>query len=239
MMRDEVNNRQISKLFSERVWPRFRHIIRDAMPKATMDVFHWSVVLKAVLERDPKLVIKKAVEGLAEGIYVGEQATAVLSKAIDNSPELVMAELGNALLDEKNSWRLQVHGFENVLTKLPTNVVLAWLNRYGAAGARKLASKLPQPFVAQSGEAVVPDLTKDILERYGNDEETIKRFILRSGTRSYSGDIVGQHLQEAEVAARFLNHPIEAVRKWAQSERDMALAEADHWRQHIAEERWR
>ena len=232
------NPQQISRLFSERVWPRLQHIIRDAMPKATMDVFHWSVVLKTVLERDPKLVIKKAVEGLAEGIYVGQQASAVLLKAIGNSPERVMDELGNALLDEKNGWRLQIHGFENVLIKLPTNVVLAWLNRYGATGARKLASNLPQPFVAESGEAIVPELTQNVLERYGTDEEVIKRFILRGRTRSYSGDIVGQHLHEAEVAARFLNHPIEAVRKWAQSERDMALAEADHWRQHIAEERW-
>jgi hypothetical protein len=235
---DGNNPQPTGILFGEQVWPRLSHIIRDAMPRATMDVFHWSRVLKAALDKDPDLVTKKAVEALCEGIYVGQQANSVLSKVIEKSPQVVMDELGNALLNEKNGWRLQLYGFKSILVKLPRDVVIAWLDQHGASGARKLASNLPQPFVSESGDAVVPEITQTVLARYGSDEEVIKRFVLRSGVRSYSGDIVGRHLQEAEVASRFLNHPIEAVRRWAQSEREMALAEANRWKQQIEEERW-
>ncbi|MGB8368292.1 MAG: hypothetical protein ACLPYZ_05740 [Limisphaerales bacterium] len=49
--------------------------------------------------------------------------------------------------------------------------------------------------------------------------------------RSYSGDIAGQRLREAAVAAQFLQHPIAAIREWARVEKTSSEHEAARWRQ--------
>jgi len=238
----QVNKRNIQHqgetVLNDQVWPLIRSVVANAMPKATMDVFHWSSLMRAIEAKDPLLVTSKAVQALAEGIYTGERATEILLQVAKNSSELVMTQLGKALLNEKTGWRLQIHGFGALLSNLPVEVVLAWLDRHGVIAARKIASNLPVPFVSDSGEPILPPLTERVLKRYGDDEEVRQRFISRSGVRSYSGDIVGQHLREADVAAQFLNHPLEPIRYWARVEQQRSLGEAARWKQHVEEERW-
>jgi hypothetical protein len=73
--------------------------------------------------------------------------------------------------------------------------------------------------------------TQVVLKRFGDDEKVERAFICGSGIRSYSGDIAGQRLQEAAVAAKFLQHPIAAIREWARVEKLSSESEAARWRQ--------
>ena len=80
---------------------------------------------------------------------------------------------------------------------------------------------------ALAGQPVVPGLTSYVLERFGADEEVFQEF--QEGTRNgkvYSGDIAGQYEQEAEVARKFLAHPLKPVRAWAAAEIEAARAHA-------------
>jgi hypothetical protein len=107
---------------------------------------------------------------------------------------------------------------------------MAWLERTQLEGARKIAGSLTRPFLDAEGRPVVPPLTKMVLERFGEDEKVIQAFVSGSGGRSYSGDIAAQHLQEAAIAAKFLQHPLQAVREWARIEKAMSEHEAARWR---------
>jgi hypothetical protein len=220
------------------IWRLIRSLIQQAIPEQTMDVYHWSNLLRAASAIEPALAVSKCIEALLEGLYVSEQAADILATIARAEPELVMAELGRVVLDEESGWKLQMRGITGLLCALPADTVLAWLNQHGAVAARKIASSLPRPFLSAEGEPKLPALTEKTLERFGNDEKVKQRFAMRADFRSYSGNIVGQHLEEAKFAEKFLNYPIEAVRFWAQTERERALDEAERWKQHIAEERW-
>jgi hypothetical protein len=146
-----------------------------------------------------------------------------------------MHEVGWRLLDEKEGWRFQIRGCRSLILSVPPQAVTAWLDQTQVEGARKIASSLPRPFLDESGNPVVPQLTEVVLGRFGSDEKVVRGFICGSGIRSYSGDIAGQRLKEAEVAARFLEHPIAAIREWARVEKLSSEHEAARWRQEDAE----
>src|SRR5580700_1777373 len=101
-----------------------------------------------------------------------------------------------------------------------------------AAGARGLARHLQPPHLDREGRPIVPPLTAFVLDRFGDDEQVFEEFC--AGTHSgqiYEGDIAAQHKREAEVARRFLAHPLRRVRDWALAEIASARGHAAVWRQ--------
>jgi hypothetical protein len=113
---------------------------------------------------------------------------------------------------------------------------MTWLDKSGIEGARKIAGGLPRPYMDQSGKPAVSPITLEVLQRFGDDEKVVRAFVSGSGFRSYSGDIAAQKMHEASVAAKFLNHPIAAIREWAKVEKHSSETQAAHFRQEDEEQ---
>jgi hypothetical protein len=150
-------------------------------------------------------------------------------------PQTVMRALGDALLDENLGWKLRISGVGSLLDVLPVPVVMEWLGEHGVSGARVLARSLRRPSLSAEGKPSVPALTEQVLERFDDDGETQREFVCGSGVRTYSGDIAGQHDDEARFASQFLGHRLCAVREWARVEKSFAEHDAKRHRQEDAE----
>jgi hypothetical protein len=217
------------------LWNSISQVLSKVIPSETMEVFYWSETMKVYLQIDPKNATQIACSFLDEDLSVEEAADEILTLLATQYPDLVMDSLGEVLLKEKDAWKLEIRGFGGLLVSVPPETIMKWLDKTGFEGALKIASSLPRPFVNEKGDAVVPRLTELVLERFGSDQNVARRFISGSGIRSYSGDIAGQRLQEANVAARFLDHPLAAIREWARIEKKMSEHEAARWQQEDAE----
>src|SRR6185437_14883901 len=111
----------------------------------------------------------------------------------------------------------------------------AWLQRSGVDGARMLARHLPVPFINPAGEAIVPDLTALVFERFADDDDVFTAFC--AGVHSlqvYSGDIAAEHEREGQVATRFKTHRLRRIREWAAREESESKESAEHWREQDA-----
>jgi hypothetical protein len=147
-----------------------------------------------------------------------------------------MAAIGGVMLDGSAGYRFFFGDYQQIFDAIPDGVKRVWLERVGAEGARRMARHLRAPFVTEAGEAVVPPFTAWVLERFEDDERTFHEFSLGThNLQMYSGDIAGQHEAEAEVARRFLDHPLRRVREWAIGEERSAVAEARAERERAAE----
>ena len=185
--------------------------------------------LEVFAKVNPGLATKIACALLDDDLSVEEHAEKVLLNIATEHPELVMTEVGKALFNKKTGWKLQFRGIGPLITAVPLRTLMAWLDKTGIEGARKIAGGLPWPFVDESGNPVVSPLTEEVLKRFGENEKVVRAFICGSGFRSYSGNIAAQKLQEATVAARFLQHPIPAIREWARVQKLGSENEAEFW----------
>jgi hypothetical protein len=149
-------------------------------------------------------------------------------------PADVMEALGDVMLDDTLGRRFFFADYKAVFAALPDEIKLAWLDRVGVEGARKMARHVGAPYVSAGNEPVLPTFTEDFLRRYGDDDRTCREFMAGTrGLRVYSGDIAAQHEEEAAVARLFLDHPIKSIREWALSEEQSArtLAAAERVRE--------
>jgi len=217
-------------------WNPLVELVAQFDPNDAMEHYHWSRLAERVLPLAPQVVIRKAVEVMEEDLHINRSGSVLLSKAAKIAPDLVIEELGRAIADPKNGYKLVVRGCTNVLCSLPVETVLAWVRADRANRAKLFASSLPRPYVDDNSQTIVPPLTEAYLQEFGDDEKTARRFIGGSGVRSYSGDIVGAHRKEAEVAHRFRGHRIAAIRDWAATEEQRANHGAEWWQQKIEEE---
>lgn len=217
------------------VWCLVSQVLARVVPNEAMEGYYWTEIMKLYSRVCPKEAVKIACGVLDEDLTVQETAQELLILLAKEQPEVVMNALGDVLLKEQNAWKLEIRGFGGLLMSLPQDIILSWLDKAQVEGARKIASNLPRPYVNADGKAIVPTLTEQVLERFGNDEKVARQFVCGSGIRSYSGDIAGQRLQEAAVASKFLQHRIPAVREWARIEKQMSEHEAARWQQEDAE----
>jgi hypothetical protein len=125
--------------------------------------------------------------------------------------------LGEALLDKKRVSPV-IDRYDKLIAVIPTDAVKNWLTATGLSGARVLARHLPRPSVTKEGQPVVHPTTLVVLEMYGSDDRTLREFAAGTGSFFGWGDIAALHRARAEEAARFLGHPVEALRKWATQE---------------------
>jgi hypothetical protein len=200
--------------------------------------YDWQNLLLALTPKNPIRVAEIAIQALlSERIAHHDEADQVLVQAAALEPDAVMELIGRAALDPAKGWRLGIgkHGFHAI----SPNVVLGWVRQNGLEAARAAARHLPPPHL-QDGKPVVPDLTAQVLGEFGSDDEVFSEFCVGvHDGEVHVGEISQKYESEAALAAAFLKHPIPAIRRWAETERDSGLRHAEMWRQHEQERRIR
>jgi hypothetical protein len=194
----------------------------DATATDAGDESHsWSKLLEALSADDPARAVRTAAVGLTgDGLHQKGYCEELLMALARERPAAVMEQLGEVMLeDSERGMHFHVAVHRSLIAALPTEVVIGWVRKHGVDAARRLARHLPLPGTGPDGKPVVPRLTEFVLSEFGQDEWTFDEFC--AGTHSlqmYGGDIAAQHEAEAQLAERFLQHPIERVRQWAQRE---------------------
>lgn len=205
---------------------------RDALPH------DWAAVVRALATFDHRRAIRGAIRVLlTTGFYAKDQAQGVLTDFAQKHPTDVMELFGAALLDPGDNIAPLINTYTPLITAIGFDVVRAWLQQHGLAGARAVARHLPSPFLDTEGAPQVPPITEFVLREFEEDDRVYEAFY--SGThnmRFYSGDIARHHEAEAAVAECFLAHPLRRIREWAQDEREGALHKAAWFRRRSEEE---
>jgi hypothetical protein len=158
---------------------------------------------------------------------VESQAQRQLIKLASQDPGSVMEGFGQALLDQTQGWRLQIQVFRDLVSRIPTHSILAWVREHGVDAARAIARHLPRPSLDPEGQPVVPEVLDTIFREY-DDDRVLNNFTagVHSG-ESWRGDRSEQLRREAENARRFLKHPNRRIREWARSEIDQRTRMAE------------
>ncbi|HLL00982.1 MAG TPA: hypothetical protein VK539_10370 [Myxococcaceae bacterium] len=165
-----------------------------------------------------------------------DEGVRVLKDIASHAPEKAMQALGESILDTNRSVAFYVGRHRPLFEAIPMDVVTRWLEKHGVEAARKVARHLPVPYL-NGTQPVVPPLTAWVLSTFEEDDRTFREFCL--GVHSfqwYHGDIAAQHEAEAEVARRFLDHPLRRIREWAAYEESNARSQAARWRQREEED---
>jgi len=195
--------------------------------------YWWALVLKTLAMYDTDRAVKIAALGLVgESLSHMEGCEKILITFAQRDPEIVMKRVGEVILDDRYGWHFYIHVYRALVQALPVQTVKKWIKKHGVEAARRLARHLPVPYVDSDGKAIVPPLTEFVLETFEDDDQTFREFCAGvHGLQLYSGDIAAQHEKEAEVARKFLDHPLRRVREWAQIELESSLREAEEWHQ--------
>ena len=199
--------------------------------------YQWVQIIDALSKHDPDRAAKMLALALAEGELLQlNDFISVFAVFAKMHPELIMKRVGEVMLDKKNEWKFYLYRYSSFFMAIPDEVIIEWVMDHGVEGARLLARHLPSPYISDTGDAIVPNITQFILDYYADDERVFNEFV--SGVHSfqgYSGDIASQHEREAEIAQKFLNHPSKRIRMWAQLEEENALLMAKRERQFMEE----
>lgn len=212
-------------------------ILATTLPFAGPESHAWNELLSYFGAIDLRESLRLAVLALPhEDLTLCMQAQSYLVAAAPREPSFIMQRLGEAFLDPATGWRLTVCSLRTLINALPVKVAKQWLDAQGRPAAIALARHLPLPYIDKTGDPIVPQLTGYVLERFADDERVFREFCfgVHSG-KIYTGDIAAQHEEEADVARRFLDHPQQRIRDWAQYEIDRATHDAALWRAHDEE----
>ena len=119
--------------------------------------------------------------------------------------------------------------YKSLVGVLPLEGLCQEVLARGVATARSLARHLPAPTV-QAGQPSLPPITEFVLKTFGDDERVFKEFAVGvHGHEMTWGSLVDNARAKVKVADLFLDHRLPVVRKWALREKQVALAEAEHW----------
>jgi hypothetical protein len=199
------------------------------------EAFWWGNVLFKAAPTNPPLAVHLACQTLvSDNFQFSDQAKNLVSQFGSSYPELVMEEVGNLMLGDETGWRFFSRKYP-FFTALPTEVVITWLGKHGAPGARKLARHLPRPYLDNGSPSLHP-LTEFVLRQFESDDHTFSEFC--AGIHSfqmYAGDIAAAKEREANEAKQFLDHPLRRVREWAQLEMKDGLYQARLHRENMDE----
>ncbi|HTU91967.1 MAG TPA: hypothetical protein VMF69_17930, partial [Gemmataceae bacterium] len=210
----------------------FGSILSMTLPFAGSESHAWNELLERFGAIDLKESLRLAVLALLhENLSLHMRAESYLVAAASREPNVIMERLGEIFLDASTGWRLMVLRLHTLIDALPAKVVKQWLDAHGRPAAVALARHLPVPYIDNANNPIVPELTGYVLQRFADDDSVFQEFCLgvHSG-KVYVDDIAAQHEREAEVARRFLDHPQQRIREWAQYEIDRATHDATWWR---------
>ena len=195
----------------------------------------WAETLSSLARIDPERSIPIAARALAAGIssYL-ESASSALFEAAQIDPNRVMHELGSMMLDSDRSFLFSLHSHVAVIEALPSEIVLGWLDQYPEQ-AFQLGFHLPQPFLAPDKVPIVPELTEQVLAKYGHIDELVtalaRASFSRTRVQAVDVDVMAErHRKVADLARNFRSNSVEGVRRWASRVAQIANYELD-WHQ--------
>ncbi len=207
-------------------------LLELSTPLSFGDAYHWVQILKSMAEIDLDRAAKIASFALVGNGLKKEEVEEILINMAKDHPDLVMNRLGEVIIDENQGWHFLIEDYRFLFQSLPLNALKNWLRSVGVVGARKIAINLPIPYLDENGQIVIPPLTEFVLSEFEDDEDTFQRFCKGAHSlQSYVGNIASQKKQEAEIAKKFLNHPLHRIREWALYEIDRCNQEAKYWQQ--------
>ena len=197
-------------------------LIESALPCVEGQLsYDWLEVVELLAKYDVVRTANLLGQALtSESLDFEIQAQQQLAELATEDPDAVMEGFGSALLYHPLRWRLQVRVFRDLVARISTESILAWVRKHGVDGARAIARHLPRPFLDDEGRQVVPEALDVILRDY-DDDEVLNNFT--AGTHSgvfWCGDRSEQLRRKAEDARRFLKHSNRLIRKWARQEID-------------------
>jgi hypothetical protein len=204
-------------------------LLEQATLKSRKLSYWFSQIFTRVLPANPDRATLILIQMMQSESYETSQAAAGLFGAVAGvRPQQLMDGIGKGMLSKERSLRFLFRKFP--IVSLPEDVIIQWLEKHELEGARLLARHVPGPFMGSDGPELHP-VTRFILERYGNDDNVFSAWF--SGIHSggaFAGSIADHVGKRASMAEPFLNFPIEAVRRWAQSEIMFANENVENFR---------
>ncbi|MGO8671504.1 MAG: hypothetical protein ACLQVD_09105 [Capsulimonadaceae bacterium] len=217
------------------VWKLLR--LTSAKSGNSRSIYGWGEVLKSTATIDVFQAIEITVNTLMdENVAFRHKAAEILMVLAKQEPHQVMRVLGEAILDDAKTWRFYTGPNRPIVESIPSGIVIDWVREHGREAARRIIRHAPPPRIGADQQPVVPELTASILNEFENDDQTFQEFLAGiHNMQMYEGDIAGLHEREADLARKFLNHPLKRIREWAQIEEKQSLEEAKRWRQYEEE----
>jgi len=202
--------------------------------------YWWGEALEKLADGAPARVARIAAIAIAgDDYHKRERGVSILAKLARSQPAVVMAEIGPRILDRRSGWKWLIGSYREIFAAFPVEVVIGWLGQVGLDGARRIARHLPSPFTTKDGEAVVPELTEQVLAKYGGDKTVFGNFCAGRHDLEVSwGDPADVDEGHARAAEPFLHHPVPAVREWATQEVASSRSSAAFWRKEMEDERF-
>jgi len=202
--------------------------------------FWWGEALAEFADRTPARAARIAALAIAgDDYHKRERGVSILAKLAQSQPGVAMAELGPRILDPESGWKWLVGSYKQIFAAFPVAVVMQWLENVGVDGARRIARHLPSPLTTKDGKPVVPELTEQVLAKYGEDRAVFGEFCAgRHAFEGSWGDPADIDEAQARAAEPFLNHPVPAIRRWAEHEVASKRSSAALWRKETEDGRF-
>ena len=189
---------------------------------------YFGQIFARVLPANPTRGIDLAINMVrSRDFEVSREAGGLFHAVVELDPAGVMQKLGEALLSDDDVYRLSLRHVP--LLALPAGVIRAWLDEHGLAGARVIARYLPRPHLNGDKPELHP-VAQAVLENYGTDDQVFSRWVSGMTGGVVAGSLADWVERRAEYAEKFLGSPVEAVRKWAESEIGFASQNAAEFR---------
>ena len=193
--------------------------------------FEYRRLLEALRPFDAKACLKLTIEDVEFRGREARQSLAFLESHVaqDGDRETVF-EICNRLLEPVDA-SLFHPPFHTLTLNLPTIFVTEWIEQDVRKRAACIAFHLPSP---SREKADVPEITRVILGRYGNDDGVIRRFLVGAhGFRSFQMSELEALVEREEAVLReYDKDKNRAIRLWAEEERrtlqDM-LKDKERW----------
>lgn len=214
----------------ENIAPLIIDLLKQATDDGGREAHAWGDLLREMFKKHSDACIEIAAKGLLTDDHsIYDESIQSLEKFIDKDHEgRVMECIGSSMFDVERGWILSVRVLVKIIKVLSFACLKHWVDAHGADGAKALARHLPSPEI-QNGAAYVPEITAYVLDKFGDQDDVFISFSAgRHSDQIYSGD--SQHLEEANLARKFLSHPLRRIREWAAGEIRDSERHAEYWR---------
>jgi len=178
----------------------------------------WAKILLSVTPFEPRTSATLAIHALvSDRVQMRHALAEVLNLLASSYPNELLDAITPLLEDDSEyRWRLMIGEYKQMVSAIPSNVLKDWLRRAGKQAARFIASNIPIPFIDADGVPAVAPATEYVLTEFEGSDDVFRSFLVGTHRlQMYSGDIARQHEHEADVARKFLNHPLRRIREWA------------------------
>jgi hypothetical protein len=177
---------------------------------------YFGQIFSRILPANPTRGIDLAIKMVSSKDFeVSREGGGLFHAVVELDPIGVMQKLGEVLLSDNDVYRLSLQHVP--LLALPAHVIKEWLDEHGLDGARVIARYLPRPHLNGDKPELHP-VAQAVLERYGTDDQVFSRWVAGMTGGVVAGSLADWVERRAEYAEKFLGSPVEAVRKWAESE---------------------